>query len=262
MMLDSGASGNYMTMEFADRNNIPTVTKKDPYSLRVINGSAANLNRGIIDQETLPVEVKIGQHTELLCFDIVGMASHDAVIGIPWLRKHNPEIDRNTEKLVFTRCSCTVIPSEEDESWMESPSFTETTRRKIRQLEKNKLGSTKRLWVRPTRRDLHATAEQTTTSGDHTVPEQYREYMDLFTDEEGKMLPKHQPWDHVIPLEEGKEPTYGPMYNLSQRELEVLKDYIDTNLRRGYIQPSTSPAGYRILFAPKKDGKLRLCVDY
>ena len=32
--------------------------------------------------------------------------------------------------------------------------------------------------------------------------------------------------------------------------------------RKGYIRPSTSPAEYPILFVPKKDGRLRLCVDY
>ena len=42
----------------------------------------------------------------------------------------------------------------------------------------------------------------------------------------------------------------------------MLQEYIDLNLKLGRIRPSKSPAGAPILFVPKKDGGLRLCVDY
>ena len=44
--------------------------------------------------------------------------------------------------------------------------------------------------------------------------------------------------------------------------MKVLRQYLDENLKKGFIRESKSPAGYPILFAPKKDGTLRLCVDY
>jgi hypothetical protein len=44
--------------------------------------------------------------------------------------------------------------------------------------------------------------------------------------------------------------------------LEVLKAYLEESLAKGFIRQSTSPAGAPILFVPKKDGTLRLCVDY
>ena len=76
------------------------------------------------------------------------------------------------------------------------------------------------------------------------------------------MLPKHQPWDHEIKLQPGTEPGFGPIYQLSEKELQVLREYLEENLKKGFIRESQSPAGYLILFAPKKDGSLRLCVDY
>ena len=45
-------------------------------------------------------------------------------------------------------------------------------------------------------------------------------------------------------------------------ELSVLKTYIEEYLARGWIRPSTSPFGAPVLFVKKKDGSLRLCVDY
>jgi hypothetical protein len=45
-------------------------------------------------------------------------------------------------------------------------------------------------------------------------------------------------------------------------ELEFLRKYVDEYLQRGWIRRSRSLAGAPILFAKKKDGTLRLCVDY
>jgi hypothetical protein len=49
---------------------------------------------------------------------------------------------------------------------------------------------------------------------------------------------------------------------LSEKELGVLREYIDENLKKGFIRESKSPAGSPILFILKKNGSLRLCVDY
>ncbi len=40
-----------------------------------------------------PLPVAIQQRHEELTLDIVGMATHDTVLGIPWLKEHNPEVD-------------------------------------------------------------------------------------------------------------------------------------------------------------------------
>jgi hypothetical protein len=55
---------------------------------------------------------------------------------------------------------------------------------------------------------------------------------------------------------------FGLIYNLSSRELGVLCRYIDNALEKGWIKHSTSLAGSPILFVLKRDGSLRLCVDY
>jgi hypothetical protein len=44
--------------------------------------------------------------------------------------------------------------------------------------------------------------------------------------------------------------------------LEVVREYIEENLENGFIRHSRSPAGVPIFFVKKKDGSLRLVVDY
>ena len=62
--------------------------------------------------------------------------------------------------------------------------------------------------------------------------------------------------------ERGAKPPYGPIYSMSETELKTLWEHLDDALGKGFIRPSNSPAGAPILFVKKKDGSLRLCVDY
>jgi hypothetical protein len=55
---------------------------------------------------------------------------------------------------------------------------------------------------------------------------------------------------------------YRLIYSLSEKELAVLRDYLEKNQKKGFIQPSVTNISYSILFVPKPRGKLRLYVDY
>ena len=90
----------------------------------------------------------------------------------------------------------------------------------------------------------------------------YADHVSLFNKEAADVLPVHQEWDHGIPLEKKKLLQYEPIYKLTPIEVEALRKEVNKNLERGFIQPSTLPAGTPILFVKKKDGKLQLCVDY
>jgi hypothetical protein len=94
------------------------------------------------------------------------------------------------------------------------------------------------------------------------LPTWYRHLVDVFSEGDTSLLAEHGPHELPIDLEEGKSPPFGPLYNLSAAELVLLREYLDKFLRRGWIRKSKSLAGAPILFAKKKDGILRLCVDY
>ncbi|SOV01637.1 uncharacterized protein UDID_18149 [Ustilago sp. UG-2017a] len=57
-------------------------------------------------------------------------------------------------------------------------------------------------------------------------------------------------------------PPQGPLYLKGPKEMSELRKYLDENLVKGFIRPSKSPARSPVLFVPKKDRGLRLCVDY
>jgi hypothetical protein len=94
------------------------------------------------------------------------------------------------------------------------------------------------------------------------LPACLRPFFDVFSAANAKKLAPHRDIDLAIELKPGTEPPYGPIYPLSPRELGALKEFLEENLAKGFIRESKSPAGAPILFTPKKDGGLRLCVDY
>ena len=109
---------------------------------------------------------------------------------------------------------------------------------------------------------IYATPTSREKTSTTSILEQYKEFEDVFQKKSADMLPEHRPYDCAIDLQEGAQPPFGPIYNLSQTELAELRKYIDENLTKNFIRHSKSPAGAPILFVKKKDGSLRMCVDY
>src|SRR5205814_5580118 len=84
--------------------------------------------------------------------------------------------------------------------------------------------------------------EQATESP--VIPEEYRDLAEAFSKSKSEELPPHHgSLDHSIPLDKDSKPVFGPIYNLSETELQVLREYIEEKLRKGFIRPSTSPFG-------------------
>ena len=94
------------------------------------------------------------------------------------------------------------------------------------------------------------------------IPPEYTDYADLFDKKAADVLPAHQEWDHRILLEKRRLPPYGPIYELTPTKVEALRKEVDKNLKQQFIQPLTLPARAPILFVKKKNGELRLCIDY
>jgi hypothetical protein len=86
-------------------------------------------------------------------------------------------------------------------------------------------------------------------------------YADVFPDDHPG-LPPDRAVQLEINLEPGAQPASKPAYRLSPAEMDELKTQLAVLLEKGLIRPSTSPWGAPVLFAPKSDGGLRMCLDF
>jgi len=94
------------------------------------------------------------------------------------------------------------------------------------------------------------------------IPLGLRDLLRVFLGRRAKIIAQNLEYDHTINLKEGKQPLNLPIYNLSCKELKILREYLNSAQEKGWIRPSKSPAGTPILFIPKPDGTIRLYIDY
>ncbi|WVZ68334.1 hypothetical protein U9M48_017290 [Paspalum notatum var. saurae] len=87
------------------------------------------------------------------------------------------------------------------------------------------------------------------------------EFPDVFPDSLPGMPPERD-IEFSIELVPGTAPIYKKAYRISGVELLEVKKQIDELLEKGFIRKSTSPWTSPVLLTEKKDGTLRICVDY
>ena len=68
--------------------------------------------------------------------------------------------------------------------------------------------------------------------------------------------------EFYIKLQPGTAPISRAPYRMAPAEMRELQIQIDELLSQGFIRRSHSPWGAPVLFVKKKDGSMRLCIDY
>ena len=95
-----------------------------------------------------------------------------------------------------------------------------------------------------------------------TLPEEYAEFAEVFSEEASQKMPPSRPYDHPILLDETFVPKICKVYPLSPDEQKATNNFIEENLRTGKIRPSSSPQVSSFFYVGKKDSGLRPCQDY
>lgn len=277
-LLDSGASASFIDKTFVKLHSIPLILKKKPVNVEVIDGRL--IASGVVTHETIPISISVEGKLCVVSFNVIGTSSHSPIIlGLSWLTEFNPSIDWKIRNLSWkdslhinkvnlkendTLIESQVIPQNQNKQRY-NHSYKKARRRYFK-YKKVPLLIGASAFIRVAKENtpfvIYTTPVKEVSHVSNELPEQYKDFLDVFEKKNADTLPEHRPYDCTIDLEPGTEPPFGPIYKLSQTELTALREYIDENLAKNFIQHSKSPAGAPILFVKKKDGSLRMCIDY
>ena len=254
-MVDCGATALFISEGFVQRNRVRTHPLNQKIRLCNIDGSE---NRAGSVSRIARLRLRLGEVREWQDFLVTDLGPEELVLGLPWLRKVNPAIDWS---------SGTLNIRADSERKMEQIAANRTQRRrwwraKILEDPSETLWSSAG-YTYSTELAERAGKEKPTRSFEDIVPEEYRQYADVFSERESERLPEHKPYDHAIDLKpDTPETLRSKVYPMPVNEQEELDRFLEDNARKGYIVPSKSPIASPVFFVKKKDGRLRLVQDY
>ena len=237
--IDCGSAFNVISPLLAKKLELPIHPIQDAVA-RYLNGSPVKIYGHAAAKMTI-TDTFGKSRGGIVPLTVMDSAQDDVVLGMPWLETWNPSVNFAVQSMKFRRHSG----------------------RKYRKIAIEGLKD----FVKSTTPDdanqlFLCRIDAILPSTSIEPPKEYHSLRDVFLEEKSTELPEHGPQDLAIDLIEGQMPPFGPLYNLSEAELATLRVYLEKYLKRGWIRHSKSPAGAPILFVKKKDGTLRLCVDY
>lgn len=117
-------------------------------------------------------------------------------------------------------------------------------------------------WLNGSKQSERATAMSKLLPGTPQVPKEYQDLMGVFSEEECNTPPSHCPTDCATEFIPGAKLPKPNIYSMTPKEMRELREYIDMNLAQEFIQPAKSRVAAPILFKEKKDGSMRLFMDF
>lgn len=207
VLIDSGSDDNFIDIELVAQSNIPSELLSEPKDVFALNGRLLTL----VMHCTAPVSLLLsGNHHETISLFIIPAPTSPLVLGLPWLKLHDPHIDWSTSSIsnwslfCHSHCLRSAIPS----TTVSSP-------------------------APPKPIDLTS------------VPPDYHDLQEVFSKDRALSLPPHRPYDCGIDLLPGAPLPSSKLYNISLPEREAMETYITDSLAAGLIRPSSSPGGGR-----------------
>uniref|UniRef100_A0A0W0FNA6 Reverse transcriptase domain-containing protein n=1 Tax=Moniliophthora roreri TaxID=221103 RepID=A0A0W0FNA6_MONRR len=240
-LLDSGAGGQFISTGFAR-----TLGKKwiqFPEKIQVFNVDGS-VNKTAWITHVVELEFQIAGKDFKENFMISGIGNKDMILGLPWLRYHNPVIDWGTGEIQFP------------------------LRRKI-QIKRftgvlDNAETEVLIGAKITVSQEMAHQQQTVKKDiEELIPKHLLGYQDCFEKGKAERFPPARSYDHVINLKPDFVPRNCKLYPLSPAEQEEQDKFLEENLRKGYIRKSKSPMASPFFFVAKKEkGALQPTQDY
>jgi len=268
-LIDSGSDLNLMDSNFAKINNFKLVHD----NLEADNITGIGGGKDVVGK-TIPILFKVSNLQVLTEFFVIDLNDKfECLIGSRFLKENKSSIDFNNNILSF----CNSNNNASDSSFVESVpstsvnstslSLTSNTSDSISSkpayssscTPNNSLFDNSSISPSVLKNSIASSPNMDTPN--KTLPAIYLEFSDVFSEEEAKILPPHSSFDCAIDLKPNTKLYYSAIYPLTIPEEIALEKIIKDYLKYGFIVRSKSEAGHPILFAPKDNGELRMCID-
>ncbi|KAF5459720.1 hypothetical protein F2P56_019642, partial [Juglans regia] len=241
-LFDSGASQSFVSAAFARICSLQTELLPQRVVVLIPDGNTVACTRLVKD---CPVELD-GRtlKADLLVF---GQMEFDLILGMDWLFKHYAKIDCRKREVVFESPSEDIIRY--------TGASVKATPLVISALQARKcfeVGASAFLLM---------IVEKTVGSEEIRGIPVVEDFPEVFVSELTG-LPPDRETEFKIELEPATTPTHKAPYRMAPAELKELKVQLEELLEKGFIRPSSSPWGAPVLFVKKKDGSMRMCIDY
>ncbi|XP_027178078.1 uncharacterized protein LOC113777243 [Coffea eugenioides] len=242
-LIDPGATHSFVNPEFMCGIDINPVTL--PYELEV---STPTGDHCLISSKMYTnCEIWVGERKLLGNLISLAIKGYDVILGMDWLARYDAQLDCKRKTVEFR------IPGEA------------TLRLDVR----GSLASSAMISGIRARKLLSRGAQGFLTFLINTPADKLKiediplvsEYPDVFPDELVNLPPERE-IEFEVNLCPGASPISKTPYRMAPAELKELKLQLQDLLERGFIHESGSPWGAPVLFVKKKDGTLRLCIDY
>ena len=251
VLLDSGTTEMFMDKRIAARHGFKLQKLERPIAVRNMDGT--NNSRGAITHQ-IKVNIYYKNHIERIRMDVCDLGKTEIILGMPWLAAHNPEINWETREVKIMRYLplCGGVKEKEKEKKKRG--------KRVATLEEEKIVR----WVIDDKEDQ---GREEKIEEDHRkikeiVPRKFLKQRKVFGKVESERIPTIKVQDHAIDLKEMFKPQKGRIYPLPKNKREKVQNFVEDQLRKGYIRPSKSPQTSPVFFVGKKNRSKRMVIDY
>jgi len=219
VLLDSGASCFLISEKLFERLDILYKVRTKP--IRIVGFDGLSSSSGG-QRYTRPITREIGNgHRSPISAEIAPTGRFDLIIPFGWLyHEHHLSQLHDPKKWSFGQMTCR--DQVENEAVKDLFEYDETVAFNRKAQYVGRIGK----------------IEEKDPIELETLPREYAQFKHLFRPEASEKMPPRRTFDHAIDLKEGSEPPWGPVYPMSQYQLNTLKTYLDEMLAEGKITHS------------------------
>ena len=236
-MMDTGAEVSILDKRVAHKMGLKIL----PSTMEV---SMMDGTRSTIAGQTALVSVDIEGRCVQMKFVIGKLRGHNALLGLDWFAKAQAMIDPCTRSIFFKANSRRKAHKD---TCAEEAAGAAEQRKSTRVLEINRAQGAL---------DVEESLEPSEKTRLHGLMEQYAH---IFADKLRDACAKVKPISITV---DDPRPIWKHPYKHSLAERKVIQKEVEEMLQAGVIRESRSPWGFPIIAVPKKDGTVRMCVDY